>query len=156
MGGLAGSGWIDGLRLVSVGLCEAPALIADEAERIDARHSQGRAYRGYLRLGVCPAFLLGDDGQASDLGSGNDERICSIAVLCRLHKKRVLGEDFARCALNSVVKRDEQMRTRVDPLGEVVLLPLQLDAHLVGTEHLLLSDEFVQLDPKAGKDVGRI
>jgi hypothetical protein len=50
-------------------------------------------------------------------------------------------------ALDGLIKRHEHVRARVDPLGELVLLPCQLNTHLVGAEHLLLGDEFVQLVP---------
>jgi hypothetical protein len=105
-------------------------------------------------LVVCPALLLGDDRETLDLGGGDDERVRPIAILGGLHQERVPRENVAGCALDGVIERYEHMRARVDPPSELVLLSRQLDAHLVGAEHLLLGDEFVQLDPQSGEDIG--
>jgi hypothetical protein len=47
-------------------------------------------------------------------------------------------EDFARGALDSVVKWNKQLGSHLDPLSELILLSLQLDPHLVCAQHLLL------------------
>src|SRR5258707_12151880 len=95
-------------------LREAPALVSEEAEHVDAWDAEGLAYRGYLGLARCSALLLGDDSEASDTGGGDDERVCAVAILGGLHQQRMLSEHFACSALDALIKCYEHVGGAVD------------------------------------------
>jgi hypothetical protein len=83
------------------------------------------------------ASLLGDDRAAVDLGQSDHERVGSRSPSSGVNQCRVVAEHGADFMLDLLVDFDEELGAVVlDPLDELVVLPLELDLYFLGRSQI--------------------